>query len=300
MMRVLIALDSGPNSGETVKAVAGRPWPAGTTFLLLHVLDPFPFAKAPISLQRAKQAAEAQLQNLGSELSSGGWDVKREVVLGHPRQEITKIAATWNSHLIVVGSNETTAVARLLLGSTARAVLRHAPCAVEIARPAETHAETAGMRILAATDGSECSTVALRSIASRPWPAGTIAKVLSLPEPTVPLAGFPYVDLKEIEHQNEAALADAKAYVAAGVEILTRGGLQATAETPMPTESDAREIVEEARRWNADLIVLGSHGRRGFDRLTMGSVSEAVALHAPCSVEVIRMPLRADSEDMAA
>jgi nucleotide-binding universal stress UspA family protein len=36
------------------------------------------------------------------------------------------------------------------------------------------------------------------------------------------------------------------------------------------------------------LVILGSHGRRGFERLTLGSVSEHVALHAPCSVEVIR------------
>jgi nucleotide-binding universal stress UspA family protein len=40
--------------------------------------------------------------------------------------------------------------------------------------------------------------------------------------------------------------------------------------------------------WNADLIVVGSHGRRGFDRYVMGSVSESVALHAHCSVEVVR------------
>lgn len=299
MMRVLIALDAGPDCGEVVNAAAQRPWPAGTKFLLLHVLDPFPFAKAPISLQRAKDAAEAQLQNLCGELASRGWDVKREVILGHPRHEISKTAKVWNSNLIIVGSNETAALTRLLLGSTARAVLRHAPCAVEVVRPAQKQA-TAGMRILVATDGSECSTAALRAIASRPWPAGTIAKVLSLPEPTLPLTGFPYVDLKEIEHQNEAALADAKAYVAAGVEILTHAGLKVIGETPMPTESDGREIVDEAKRWQADLIVVGSHGRRGFDRLTMGSVSEYVALHAPCSVEVVRKPLEAQADAKAA
>ena len=40
--------------------------------------------------------------------------------------------------------------------------------------------------------------------------------------------------------------------------------------------------------WSADLIVLGSHGRRGWDRFLMGSVAESVAVHAHCSVEVIR------------
>src|ERR1700758_249500 len=135
MMRVLIALDAGPNCDETVRTAAQRPWPAGTKFLLLHVLDPFPFAKAPISLQRAEEAAEARLQQLCGELSSRGWDVKCEVILGHPRQEISKTAKMWNSDLIIVRCNETAALTRLLLGSTARAVLRRAPCAVEVVRP---------------------------------------------------------------------------------------------------------------------------------------------------------------------
>jgi len=52
---------------------------------------------------------------------------------------------------------------------------------------------------------------------------------------------------------------------------------------------DAREILlDQARAWGVDLIVLGSHGRHGFDRLVLGSVSESVALYADCSVEVIR------------
>jgi Universal stress protein family len=48
-------------------------------------------------------------------------------------------------------------------------------------------------------------------------------------------------------------------------------------------------ILDEATQWGADLIVLGSHGRRGAERFLMGSISEAVAMHAHCSVEVVRM-----------
>ena len=65
-------------------------------------------------------------------------------------------------------------------------------------------------------------------------------------------------------------------------------------DTVLPRDSDAREIVKEAERWHARMVIVGSHGRRGFDRLTLGSVSEHVALHAPCSVEVIRGSLAPD------
>ena len=47
-------------------------------------------------------------------------------------------------------------------------------------------------------------------------------------------------------------------------------------------------LLDEARAWGVDLIVLGSRGGHGFDRLVLGSVSESVALYADCSVEVIR------------
>jgi nucleotide-binding universal stress UspA family protein len=47
-------------------------------------------------------------------------------------------------------------------------------------------------------------------------------------------------------------------------------------------------LLDEAKAWPADLIVLGSHGRHGLDHLLMGSVAESVALYADCSVEVVR------------
>jgi nucleotide-binding universal stress UspA family protein len=146
------------------------------------------------------------------------------------------------------------------------------------------------MKILIATDGSNFSVATLHSVANRPWPKGSTFKVISIPEPFMPLGEFPYFELKEIEKLNTAALKDAKRYAAAGAEILARAGLRVREGTPLPRDSDAREIIKEAKRWHADMVVLGSHGRRGFDRWTIGSVSEYVALHAPCSVEVIRGP----------
>ena len=290
-MKILIALDATPSCAEIVKEAAARPWPAGARFFLLHVLDPFPFAKAPISLKRAKEDADTALKNVAQSLAQAGWKTETEVILGHPKRAITECAAAWKADLVMMGSYNPAAITRLLLGSTAQSVLRGAPCPVEIVRAAangEKAGGTRGMKILLASDGSECSTVAVRFVASLPWPQGTEVKMLAVPEPFFPIGEFPYFASEEIEKVNTAALKQAKTFGDAGVQILSRAGIKATTETPFPQDAPARMILREAERSGANLIVLGSHGRRGFDRLTLGSVSEHVAFHAHCSVEVVR------------
>ena len=289
-MRILIALDVTPPCKRIVEEVVNRPWPAGSTFCLVHVLDPLRFVKAPISFQRAKDAAHAELGNLAKCLVAAGWKTGTEVVLGNPRSAIVKSARSWKADFVMLGSSDPGPVTRLLLGSAAHSVLRLALCSVEIVRPSTTEKKPlgTGMKILVATDGSECSVTALDSVASRPWPKGSEVKVLSVPAAFMPVNVFPYFDPKEFDTLNTSAIEDAKRAVDAGARVLSKLDIQVSTGTPSPQDSPARVIVKQAQEWGAQMIVLGSHGRRGFDRLMMGSVSEHVAFHAHCSVEVIR------------
>jgi nucleotide-binding universal stress UspA family protein len=71
----------------------------------------------------------------------------------------------------------------------------------------------------------------------------------------------------------------------------TKKILAATAlkvEAQVVSGSPKWQLIDEAKAWDADLIVVGSHGRRGLTRLMTGSVSASVALHAHCSVDLIR------------
>jgi nucleotide-binding universal stress UspA family protein len=52
--------------------------------------------------------------------------------------------------------------------------------------------------------------------------------------------------------------------------------------------SPKHAIIEEAERWGADLIVVGSHGYSALERFLLGSVSQSIAHHAKCSVEIVR------------
>jgi len=81
-------------------------------------------------------------------------------------------------------------------------------------------------------------------------------------------------------HRAENAYAQA-------LEILSSSALK-ICESPVLFGDPRPLILDEAKSWGAHLVVLGSHGRRGFDHLLLGSVSEAVAMHAHCSVEVVR------------
>jgi nucleotide-binding universal stress UspA family protein len=69
-------------------------------------------------------------------------------------------------------------------------------------------------------------------------------------------------------------------------ELLRSKGLKATS---VVAEGHTKsKILDTAKNWRADLIVLGSHGRTGLARFLIGSVAEGVARHAGCSVEIAR------------
>ena len=151
------------------------------------------------------------------------------------------------------------------------------------------------MKILLAVDGSPCSDAAIEEVARRPWPEGSSVKVLTayeLPVPPTPEAwALPASYLDEMDMglrkqaQNVVDSAIQKLKSKLSNNIFLDGAL-----LPGPA---CTLILDEAESWGADLIVVGSHGYRAWERFLLGSVSQAVVSHAKCSVEVVRCP-RAD------
>jgi len=288
-MRILIAIDGSKASETVLQEVLARPWPPMSSFCLITIVDPFFFTKAPLLLEQARAAAREFLTDAAETLRDKGWDVTVEVVLGNPRRAICECADEWRADLLIVGSQGLNALSRLALGSTVHSVLRRTRCSVEVVRKREKVAEFASRctKILVATDGSDFSTNALKSVAQGSWPEGTEVKIISVPEFAAWLGDFPSFPVGQVEDLNRSALDAAKAAVTSGVELLSNRGWNLTTDIVVADGSPAKTILEEAERWKADLVVVGSHGRRGFDRFAMGSVSESVALNAHCSVEVV-------------
>jgi nucleotide-binding universal stress UspA family protein len=146
------------------------------------------------------------------------------------------------------------------------------------------------MKILLAIDGSDYGEAAVNSVAERPWPEGSEVKIISVMEipyaPTTETWVLPNDYYSELER---VAREQAVAAVKYAVERMESGKASRLEITTSIIGGSAREaILDEAERWGADLIVLGSHGYSAWQRFLLGSVSHAVATHARCSVEIVR------------
>ncbi len=289
-MKIMIALDGSDASEVSIQEVVSRPWPKDSEFSLISAVDPFFFVRSPMLLAEAKESTENALNDNAQKLKAAGWQTSIHVVVENPRHVIYRLAEECHVDLILLGSRGRSSIERLLLGSTAQAVLRHAHCSVEIVRAPRTNSATStpAMKILIPTDGSASAQYALKSFASRPWPRGSQCKVISCPEYPVLIGEYPFFVQEHLTEITKASEDHARESIEKSVWLLQTSGLAVQAEVTEPKDTPANAILSAAEKWQANLVVIGSHGRRGFDRLVLGSVSESVAMHAHCSVEVVR------------
>ena len=148
------------------------------------------------------------------------------------------------------------------------------------------------MKILLAVDMSDCSEAAARSVRAQFVPTGNEVRVLyavdwerHVPPPYAFAQGRDAA--ASIVALRDSMMRAAEAYVRRVAAPLREAGFSVT--TDVCPEGDPRTVIlDMAANWPADLIVVGSHGRTGLDRFLLGSVSERVVRHAPCSVQVVR------------
>lgn len=147
------------------------------------------------------------------------------------------------------------------------------------------------MRVLLAVDGSPTSEAAVNEVASRVWPEHTEVRVITAYE--LPLAPAPEtwaLPPDYFEKLDRAAREHAQAVEHAVVLKLAASLNPSVKVTGNILPGSPRSIIlEEADRWMADLVVVGSHGYGAWHRFLLGSVSQAIVSHARCSVEVVRI-----------
>ena len=145
------------------------------------------------------------------------------------------------------------------------------------------------MRILLAIDDSKFSEAAVQAVIEQARPQDAEIQVLHVVEPPSLLVAREMGGYDpRLDAVWDAETKEAETLVAKVANDLRSKGLKVT--TTVEQGDPKSKILVAASKWCADLIVVGSHGRKGFGEFLLGSVSDAVARHAPCSVEIVRIP----------
>jgi nucleotide-binding universal stress UspA family protein len=207
--------------------------------------------------------------------------VTTKLLSGVPWSMLTEAAEDPAVDLIVLGTHGRTGLARVLLGSVAEKIVRHAPCSVMVVRPDSTIARFE--RILCATDFSDSSRDAMELAASLAKPGGKGIALLHVLDVPVPYAGEPHPpEIYRDLDRTSAAVLDKWA-----------GELRTKVDVPVETRwrigyAGAQILHAVDKEPAIDLVVMGSHGRTGLKRVFLGSVAEKVVRHARCPVLVAR------------
>jgi nucleotide-binding universal stress UspA family protein len=213
--------------------------------------------------------------------AAGARRVSGQMLTGVPWSKLVEEIEAQAFDLCVMGTQGLTGLARIMLGSVAEKVVRHAPCSVLVVRP-DTEPKPF-MHVLVPTDFSDTATSALDLAAALAPPEGARITMLHVIEfPT----GYPVVATipdfaRDLELHSAEALDRAAARITERVTV------------PVVTKSrigypGAQIFAELEHDPSVDLVVTGSHGRTGIKRALLGSVAEKVVRHARCPVLVAR------------
>ncbi|WP_248323788.1 MULTISPECIES: universal stress protein [unclassified Caballeronia] len=291
--RVLIALDSSPAS-ENALAYAGKFLPAGASIRILSVLAQCN-AALPVpdlvrhSLHEARGSAvtdaREMLRRSQNALRNAGHHVETVLLeLSDGRnnaQAIAQEAEDWNADLLVIGAHQHHGLLRWIEGSTAEplAANRRLPVLV-VPESFDATGAHEPRRILFAVDGSSEVLPALRfgaglaSSATHLRAIHVIDKAMRMTNP------LPFSLLEEAFDEDARAAKSMARRVFSNAPGETSFEVLSTCEC---RDDVAHAIVREADAWRADLLVMGTHGRRGAARWLLGSVARNVAriTHTP-------------------
>lgn len=270
-------------------------WKASLTVLSVAEFFPGLDPDYPVNQQYLadlRSRAAAQLAEVKARAERRGIAVTIRVATGIPSEEVITVAGAEDSDLLVVGTKGKTGLAHVLLGSTAERVIRGAPCPVLTVRTEPTEAEGEGglsrpvtlEHILVPVDFSDCSRDALEYAAEVARQAQASLTLLHVLEPVSYGLDFTLGQSRTREQVRETwtkrleELASSLKALQVPVTSQLRGGL--------PADS----ILDSAKTLPCDLIVMGTHGRRGISHALSGSVAEAVLRKAHCPVLTVRSP----------
>ena len=292
-LSILFATDGSQGSAraEAYACALAQSW--GASLTVMSVLE-FPpgmnpdYAVNRLYLDELMQETTARLVEVTARAGGLGLSVQSRIATGIPSEEVLAVARAEEADLVVVGTRGKTGLEHVLLGSTAERIIRMAPCPVLTVPGAKQlageHPKATVMRMLVPVDFSDCSRDALEYGALIAQRSNVSMKLLHVLEPVSYGLDFTLPQMAQRESSKIAITKRLSDFVSAlsslglASDFLISGGL--------PADS----ILDAARAQSVDMIVMGTHGRRGVSHVLFGSVAESVLRRSSCPVLTVRSP----------
>jgi nucleotide-binding universal stress UspA family protein len=285
--KILCPIDFSPGSQQATRVAVRMARETGAELVLVHawyippsaysVEAPFPAYVMQGIVDDSQRGLDGAVKEA---IAAGAKHATGKLLTGVPWMQIVEELEKQAYDVCVIGTHGRTGLARVLVGSVAEKVVRHAPCSVLAVRP---DGEVQPFHhALVPTDFSDSAAHALDLAATLVEPAGSITALHVIEVPVAYSGEVPIADFARDLDKRAAAALDKE------VERIKR-----TAKLPITARTrvgypGAQTLAALDDDRTIDLVVMGSHGRTGIKRALMGSVAEKVVRHARCPVLVTR------------
>lgn len=205
---------------------------------------------------------------------------------GHAGKQVVQIADQVRADVIVLGARGISGLRRFLLGSVSEGVAKHAHCSVLIIRtPKNEDVRHPAGNILIADDCSPAAAAAVQRLQSWPLGESRSVTVMGVVE-TFRHFGFEYTRESGQDVDWQTRVVEKHVH---DIGERLKGGTPHVHPFVCRASHAAEAILEKAEELKTDLIVMGTTGRSGWNRLLLGSVSSQVLRHSQCSVWLERL-----------
>jgi nucleotide-binding universal stress UspA family protein len=278
MEKLMVATDGSEYSGSAIREAINLAKICSSKLYAVSVVKTNPEFEdlVPMVIEKIEREAREHLESVKDKASREGIDC--EIIVNRdeePYQNIIDEATRNHVNMIIVGTHGRTGLKRLMMGSVTAKVIGHAPCNVLVV-PLDAKVEC--RNILIATDGSKYSDAAAsEAIGIAKRCAGSLIVISVV-----------YADKEIVLPEDDEDMISARDNVNKIIDIAGKEGIKTEALTVQDKPYEG--IVGAAKQKHADLIIVGSHGRTGIERLLMGSVTERVIGHSKSAVLVVKKP----------
>lgn len=315
-MKVLVATDGSVNAEAAIDVMLYRPWPKDTKFKVVTVADTspdfismlFPFLGGTAKnieeewIESCKEVLEETRNKLAEKFSEA--NVEATFREGDPKEIILEELKLFLADLLVIGAVGTKVAGESLHGTLTDSLVTNAPSSVSVLRAVSPEAMLTEIennqpieedKYLLPIDDSPHSQKMVESVMARPWPDDAKFRLLHVIHPfdTNKLKRFKRVNPKELSSATKTQVKEMKKK---GDKLIEKTVSKFKEKFPNCDVSGdvvvghPREVVLElAREWPADHIILGSRQIKGtYNEIRLGAISKSILFHSRCSVEIVR------------